>query len=232
MEHTAPPILVHREPSVSRILLYMLPMLLRPALLRAQDSAIVSTVVRVEDSLHSSKGKTLRIGLSLGLRYITDKADAGIRLIAIDPVDTTVRANGLELGDLTLSGVVVAFPWKPRAKASAGSAGAPLEWGCSGWCRWGFIANVNIATISPQNTGVFNKSIEGGVGIAYRLADDFSLAATYERVFGRRIRNIGWIGQKLVVDGKTLTSLDQNDDRFFVDDALSAISVKFVYFLN
>ncbi len=88
----------------------------------------------------------------------------------------------------------------------------------------------SLASFNPDNVSVFNKSLEGGIGVAVRLAQDFGLAGTYERVFSRRLRKFVVEGQQLSVDGKVLTTIDETDDRFFVDDNLSATSFKFIYF--
>lgn len=67
--------------------------------------------------------------------------------------------------------------------------------------------------------------------MAWRVTDDFALAFTYERVFSRRIRDFVTPGQKILVDGKPLTAITEDDNRFFVDDNLNAVSFKFVYIL-
>lgn len=191
-----------------------------------------SGVAQGQDS--RKKSSSVRVGLSLGLRLIADFRAAQTRQIAISAIDTTLLVNGLDIADLNLSGVVVAFPWKrtevPR-KATPDDT-STTQWNPNFLSRLGFLANVNITQIAPQNTSFFNKSVEGGIGLVYKIGDtdDFGIAATYERVFSRRLRQPQLEGNKLLIGDETLTSVSLGDDRFFVDDPLSAVSLRFVFF--
>jgi hypothetical protein len=179
------------------------------------------------------KPKSVRLGLSLGLRVITDFRAARARQISISATDTVLQVNGLDIADLNLSGVFVAFPSQGKRERWATTNGdsSAVSWKPTFWSRLGFLANVNITQITPQNASLFNKSVEGGIGFAYKIgrSDDFAIAVTYERVFSRRLRNPQLEGSKLIVGSETLTSLSLADDRFFMDDPLSALSFRFVY---
>ena len=126
---------------------------------------------------------------------------------------------------MVLSGLVVVYPWKRQVDSTDK---AKLTSRC-GWCWLGFVANINLASFNSDNIASFNKSIEGGIGVAVRLTDDFGFAGTYERVFSRRLRDFVTADQKIIVDGKPLTAISDDDNRFFIDDNLNAVSFKFVY---
>ena len=100
--------------------------------------------------------------------------------------------------------------------------------------KLGFTANINLIEIANANVGtVFNKSIDGGLGIALALDKEkkFAFALTYERTSTRRPQD--WVihkaGEPILVDGKKITTIDKNDDNYYLDTGLNAISFKFIY---
>ena len=198
-----------------------------PVMGQVDDStarAITREALAVRDSL--KRLKSVKVGLSLGIRIITDVNDVNFRSPSINPADSTLSIDGIDPTDIILSGVVVVFPWHRTSKRGADSTAKSH----CGWCWLGFVANITLASFNPDNVSVFNRSVEGGIGLGVRLADDFALAATYERVFSRRLRSFVKDGQQLVADGQVATSIDESDNRFFIDDNLSALSFKFIYF--
>jgi hypothetical protein len=199
-------------------------------------AAIARRVLATRDSLQKVN-RTLQFGLSIGIRMITDLDDVNIRNVVISPIDTTLRVDKRDPTDVVLSGVISVYPWKKReaTRISVNTSDTTkrdttVTYKC-GACGLGFVANINLASFNADNIATFNRSIEGGIGLAWRLTDDFALAATYERVFSRRIRDFVLPGQRIIVDGKALTAITEDDNRFFVDDNLNAVSVKFVYII-
>ena len=193
-------------------------------------AAITKSILATRDSL-SKANKTLQFGLSVGIRQITDLTDVNIRNVVISPIDTTLRVDKKDPTDVVLSGVIQVFPWKKRVDTVISHGDTTVRVRCMVKCGIGFLVNINLASFNTDNISTFNRSIEGGVGLAWRLTDDFALAFTYERVFSRRIRDFVTAGQKIPVDGKPLTAITEDDNRFFVDDNLNAVSFKFVYIL-
>lgn len=182
---------------------------------------------------------TFRFGLSLGWRHIMAKDASLMQDVAVDPVTGHVVPERIDRGALVLSGVVTAFPWRNDALSKAAKGGTntppvrgPLGGALAPW-RLGFLANINVASFTQDNISVFNKSVEGGLGVAYKMNEDFSLALTVERVFGRSLRSFVVPNTELRdADGTRVTELASTDDRYFKDDNLSAWSVKFVYFFK
>jgi hypothetical protein len=116
--------------------------------------------------------------------------------------------------DIVLAGAVVAYPFLTS----------------SGWGRnIGFLVKLNIADFNSQSVSLTNKSIEGGLGLAYTLSDFFALGIDYEIVFSRKPRSYVFDGEKLYDRGEIVTSVNTSDERFFYNGNLSAVSVLFVY---
>lgn len=189
------------------------------------DSAKVAAIVAQEREL-AEQGKAFKFGLSLGYRHLQGSGTSFFRDATLNPADSTVEVEKIDLGAMVLSGVVVAYPWK-RPTMSEPSWRARNAW------RVGFIANFDLASFANAEVSTFNKSIEGGGGLAVRMSDDFSLALTFERVLSRRLWAFVKPGAKLpVAPGAPPGSFNRDNDLYFRNDNLSAVSVKFVYFIR
>jgi hypothetical protein len=180
------------------------------------DSIRVARILAFRDSL-SKQSKTLRLGLSVGWRHILKSTGSLRRDAVVDPQTKNVSVDSVDQGDVVLSGVMTAFPWQRSDHWIA-----PL----------GFLANINLASFGSEGLSTFNKSIEGGGGLAWKFSDDFALGLTLERVFSRTLRSWVEVGKPIVIDDKTVESISKDDGRFFRDDNFSALSIKFLYFLN
>ncbi len=156
---------------------------------------------------------TFRFGLSVGWRTILSPDERRLRDVAIAP-DGRLLVDRTDGSSVILSGVVAAYPFDETSR----------------WNRLGFLANINLADFSSESVGVFNKSIEGGLGLGVRLNADFAVALTAERVFSRKLRDGVDLTKPLLDDaGKPLSALDTADARYFKDDNITALSLKFVF---
>lgn len=192
---------------------------------------------------------TFRFGLSVGWRHNGADRRSLTNDVGIEPTTGNVFIERGDRGAFVLSGVVAAYPWRrtdlaarsdePAKKAgeidpcpTAGATRCRLGRAFAAW-HWGAMANLNLASFSADAISTFNKSIEGGMGVAYKLNEDFSVGATVERIFGRRPRSFVVAGQPIKdKDGKVLYAIDRTDDTYFRDDNMTAWSLKFVYFLK
>ncbi len=172
-------------------------------------------------AIEDKSGRVFHFGISLGFRSITNGGEhLEEPTFSADSFkfDTYLR----DRGSMVISGVLLITPW-PDTNALF-------------WYHVGFLANVNLIDLTSGNIGSFNRNIEGGGGIAYRLTDNFSLALTYERVFHRSLTEY-YLGRKGVNShnqltddrGQVITQLDPQNDHYFRDDDLDAISIKFVF---
>ena len=184
------------------------------------DSASIARILKLRDQIEE-QSKTFHFGLSLGWRHILSSTGTVYRDVVIDPMTDKVEVDPIDNGDFVLSGIVTAFPFDEKARFVA----IPVH-------NLGFLANVNIASFSSDNLATFNKSMEGGFGLAWRMKNDFAIGLTIERMFSRSLRDFVKPGQVLVVGKDTLTSISKDDGRFFKDDNLTDISFKFLYFLK
>ncbi|MDZ7288720.1 MAG: hypothetical protein ONB44_03325 [candidate division KSB1 bacterium] len=168
------------------------------------------------NKLSESKTGVIHFAVSLGVRFIYDKKEY-FGEPSISPIDSTLQIDSRDRGAVILSGVVMATPFVNKG---------------SWLSNLGFVANVNLAEISSETfTTINNKSIEGGLGISYRLQSNFALALTYDLVFSRRLRDyvLTRTGEKLFENGKVLTELNPENNNLFIDDNLSSLSLKFIY---
>jgi hypothetical protein len=186
------------------------------------DAEKIAKAVRAE----LKENKTLQVGLSVGMRMIPDRSDRRLRDAAISPLDGRLLVDESDGTSVILSGVVVAYPFR-------GDSCEDQDATCKAKRRTlrniGFLVNINLADFTADNVGVFNKSVEGGIGFAWRMNSDFGVGLTVERAFSRRLRAGIPLYEPLVVDGKALTAIDVKDNRFFHDDNVTALSLKFIY---
>lgn len=181
--------------------------------------------------------ETFRFGLSVGWRHVVGSQKSLMQDVSLNPLNGNVTVDPIDRGAVVLSGVVTAFPWRNNelsmtTVAVANTVAKRFASASAAW-RWGFIANINVASFSQENVAAFNQSVEGGLGIAYKMSEDFSLAVTMERLKGRALRSFVEPGKPIVdSEGKKLATLAKTDDQYFRDDNLGALSLKFVYFFK
>lgn len=189
------------------------------------DSVRIARIARAERDARE-RNKTFKFGVSLGWRHRIGHREDFYRDAVLNPADSTVQVDTIDSGDVVVSAVMVAYPWK-----QPGPDGCKVR--CGNLWRLGFVANVDLASFAGDETTTFNESIQGGGGLAWRLGDDFSLAMTIERVFSRRLRSYVKPGEKLpVAPGATAEPFARDSDTWFRDDNLTAFSAKFVYFFK
>jgi hypothetical protein len=161
--------------------------------------------------------KILRFGFSVGLRYIVEDS-GGISDASISFPDTLLVLDEFDRSSLVISGVIAVFPF---AKSSGKVA------------NLGFLANIDLAEFSDEEvTTIFNREIEGGMGVLWSFGEGFSLGLTFEKLLSRRPRDhiLGMVGQKIYdSNGKVVTQLDKEDSNLFRNDSLNALSLKYVY---
>jgi hypothetical protein len=180
------------------------------------SNAEIKTIQTQLNKMADAKAGVIHFAVSLGVRFIYDKEEY-FGEPSISPIDSTLQIDSKDRGAVIISGVIMATPFVTKQ---------------SWLSNLGFVANVNLAAISSENVNTINnKSIEGGLGISYRLQSNFALALTYDLVYSRRLRDyvLTRKGEKILEDGKVLTELNRESDNFFIDDNLSSLSLKFIY---
>lgn len=170
----------------------------------------------------------IKFGVSLGFNYLTkDIYDA-----SLSPINNTLQLEKASPASFLLSTAVVINPISGYYR-KLDSAGNPVgdiytrTWPIS------FIATVNLAQFGSAQTS-FNKKIDGGLGLGYRLSDDFHIALTAEMISVRQLRDYiadSYKGTTITVNNEVLNALDTSDNRFFTDKYMFGVSLKFVYIL-
>jgi hypothetical protein len=177
---------------------------------------------KLDKIIKKQDSKIFKFGFSIGFRtFIESERDS--RAIAIIAPDSTVF---IEHGDrlaLILSSSLTAFPFVLNK--------------CNFLKNFGFTVNINMAEFTDNKIGsVFNKPIDGGMGFAYSFGPDknFAIALTLERISVLRPTSfvINKEGQKIIDNGKAITSLDKTDNKYYINSGLNGVSAKFIYHFN
>lgn len=178
------------------------------------------------------KKKLIQIGLSVGYRraFSIGHADKFLAEASISPMDTTLQ---VELGNrhsFLLSAIVSVYPFENRERDYKIN-----DTDIFSHKRIGCYANINLLELSGDGdfSSIFNKKIEGGLGLAYKLSEAFSIGAGYEFIFHRRLRDyvINYYGgRKVYENGQVVTTLNKENDNLFRDDNVDAWSIKFIFY--
>ncbi|MEM7084604.1 MAG: hypothetical protein AAF489_00385 [Bacteroidota bacterium] len=169
------------------------------------------------------KKKKVQFGFSIGYRqaFSIGEADKFLAEASISPIDSTLQVELINRHSFLVSAIISVYPFDGKTE------------------KWnkdlGFYANINLAEIASDGNfeSIFNQQIEGGMGLTYRLSEDFAIGAGYEFIFHRRIRDYVFnsVGDQIVQRGNVLTELDESDDSLFRSDNVHAWSVKFIFYL-
>lgn len=96
-----------------------------------------------------------------------------------------------------------------------------------------FVASVNLVMFNSAATGsIYNNRLDGGLGVGYRASEDFLLSLTYEMISYRQPREFilkDYKEKAIEIDGKVLTALAEDNNDYFRNRYMPAISFKFVY---
>ncbi len=161
--------------------------------------------------------------------------------------DTTLQRDKLPNSSFIISTQLNIFPFannerlKNRVewlKAVGGNEPTMVNRAARLWANLrrntGMIVNLNLIELSGDNqTTSFNKGIDGGIGIGYRLSDQIFIGYSWEWFTQRNLRGFyqDQVGNTLSNNGSVLTSLDQTNDELFFDNRVTGrafkIAIKF-----
>ena len=100
--------------------------------------------------------------------------------------------------------------------------------------RLAFNLGINLAEISSDNLS-FNKSIDGGVGFGYFLSPSMQLAAFYDIIKVRQMRQHivdSYQGKPIPNGSEDYNALDISDDKLYYNKTFTGFSIKIVIALN
>jgi hypothetical protein len=193
------------------------------SLAREQGNKGIDEINRKLDDIFDKQGSsTFKVGVSVGMRTFI-KSEKESRAIASITPDSIVSLDYGDMMSVVLSSSFTAFPFVLSDSDFIK--------------RLGFTVNINLAEFTNNQVGsVFNKTIDGGMGISFAFGPDknFALAASYERISVRRPTKfvLEREGKKIMDNGTVITSLDKSDDRYYVDSGLNGVSIKFIFHFN
>jgi hypothetical protein len=203
-----------------------------------------------EENIHT-KSKKIRIGLSLGYRWLAANSSSQNVSASVSPLDSTLRlSQNDKTAYLFSTSVIFEFhsnknntddsgqgeiPEKrnrhstsarnkayPSSRKNIKGQNTPGNFLRNAGQHICLMSNINILDFSSgQKELAFNKSIEGGLGIGYRLSENMYLAINWEHVQSWQLYDDikKHEGEKLVLFGTPLTNSNQldldNEDLFY-----------------
>ncbi len=179
-------------------------------------------------------GKGISLGISVGYNRLVDDNYSAF----LSPIDNKVIIEKLPRSSFVLSTALSVPLTKKQGMTqytqvdSDNDPIGPVYYVNHGWS---LVTSINIALFNESlTTTIFNKRIDGGIGLGYRINKDFQIAFVYEFLTIRQprefLRNLE--GETITVNNELVTSLTSDNNDFFKDDYAAAFSVKFVYFLT
>ncbi len=181
--------------------------------------------------------KGIDFGISLGF----NSAFSTIYDARISPLDNRLKITKVPRTAFMIStGISVPLTRKNRLngryyrKLVDGEPTGPVYYVPFGWC---LIATVNIITFNSAASGsAFNQKIDGGFGIGYKISDNLQLAVTGEMISYRQPRQFlldGYNDKILTAPtGEVISSINPDDNNYFRDKYMPAISFKFFYLFS
>jgi len=207
---------------------------------RPQNEALPPNAFEfLNNRIENVEKKRVNLGISLGfksirkqdLKYFTDEI--------ISSIDSTLKLQRLDNGFIVLSTELLLNPFITHTPYYMRSiSDAKKQESLSAWRfvrkmleQLTLVASINLAEVNMAHAEfAFNKTIDGGLGFGFRLAENLWLAWTYEVTSHRRLRDYVRVyeNQKVVIGGNTLTELDRNDNTLFYNKKLKANNFKFI----
>lgn len=189
------------------------------------------------DPIENKVNKGVDFGISLGFNSVFDK----IYDARISPLDNKLKITDVPKSAFLIStGVSVPLTKGKlggryyRKLDAAGKPVGPVYYVPYGLC---FVATVNLVSFNSAATGsLFNSKIDGGLGLGYRVNDNFQIAMTYEMISYRQPRQFlldNYNEQVLKTpNGDIITSINPDDNNYFRDKYMPSLSLKFFYLIS
>lgn len=191
-----------------------------------------------EDSegIKNKVNKGVDFGISLGFNSVFDN----IYDARVSPLDNKLKINSIPKSAFLIStGLSVPitkgkFGGRYYQELQEGKAVDKVYYVPYGLC---FVATINLVTFNSAATGsLFNQKLDGGLGLGYRVNDNFQLALTYEMISYRQPREflLNNYNDKILTNpsGDIVPSINIDDNDYFRDKYMPSISFKFFYLIS
>ena len=189
------------------------------------------------DKIQNKVNKGVDFGVSLGFNTLFHR----IYDARISPLDNKLKISEVPNSAFLLStGISVPISQGHfggryyRKLDSNGDEYGPVYYVPFGFC---FLATINLVSFNSAATGSsFNQKIDGGLGLAYRINDNFQLALTYEMISQRQPRDFlikNYKDEELKTsNGTIINSITPDDNDYFYDKYIPSVSFKFFYLIS
>ncbi len=200
------------------------------------QEGILEITKATADPIPNKVNEGLDFGISLGFNSVFDR----IYEARISPLDNKLKITTVPKAAFLIStGVSVPITKGKlggryyRKLNAAGTPTGPVYFVPYGLC---FVATVNLVSFNSAATGsLFNQKIDGGLGLGYRVNDNFQIAMTYEMISYRQPRQflMDNYNDKILsnASGDVISSINIDDNDYFRDKYMSSISLKFFYLI-
>jgi hypothetical protein len=198
----------------------------------------VTEITKADADLVANKvNKGVDFGISLGFNTVFDK----IYDARVSPLDNKLKITTVPKAAFLLStGVSVPITKGKvggryyRKLDAANKVYGPVYYVPYGLC---FIATINLVSFNSAATGsLFNQKIDGGLGLGYRINDNFQLSLTGEMISYRQPRQflLDSYNEQILrtPDGEIISSINPDDNNYFRDRYMPSISFKFFYLIS
>jgi hypothetical protein len=187
------------------------------------------------DQIANKVNKGVNFGISLGFNSVFKE----IYDARISPIDNKLNITSIPKASFLLSTAISVplnkgkYGGRYYRKLSGGQPTGPVYYVPFGWC---FIATVNLVSFNSAATGsIFNQKIDGGVGIGYRINEDFQIALTIEMLSIRQPRDFlvnNYQDKVIEINKQPVTTLNLDDNDYFRDRYMGSASLKFIYMIR
>lgn len=173
--------------------------------------------------LSTEKRSVFGVALSIGGRYIVNETE-GLESAYLSPADTTLQIEHINPSSFLMSVMIVAQPWIKRDLNNF-------------WNGVTFLIHFPIAEINGVSDSFFNKRSSGGLGFAYEFgSSNFYCGGSFDMVIRRRLKKeiLNNYSRMVIPDGhgNTLTTLEDSNDDYFIDEFDLGLSFWFIMRLN
>lgn len=200
----------------------------------------LNAIELLQRRIDNKENKCVNMGISVGFKKITKSDLINFKDEVISSIDTTLKLQKLDNGFIVLSTELIISPFLNNSlignliiESSKGNDKNKVikKLALNIIQRLSFIASVNLAEVSMAQTDfTYNKTIDGGLGIGFRMSENFWLAWSFEVSSHRKLRDYvkAYENQKITINGITLTELDKTDNTLFYNKRLKANNIKLI----
>ncbi|WP_139793994.1 hypothetical protein [Reichenbachiella faecimaris] len=200
---------------------------------KAAIKSYIEQVSELNKELEKSDLKTITFGVSFGAKWWEDQ----IYDYAINPIDSTLISDELEKTALNFATNIAFTPFlhsdminhrieKWRNKNFLKTIGYQALRNLS------FVVTIDVARISDDESSFeFLESVDGAIGLGYRLGKNFFVAYTWDWQKVRQLRSDFNQNKTQLLDlnGQIVTEIDLNNDTLFRDRVIRKNGVLFIW---